>query len=62
MGGGDRTDQSREVVDGDDGTSLAYAFGVDFNGRRGEGCVYVVNRNGVVGVGGAARISVVRLE
>lgn len=42
------------MVDGDDGTSLADALGVDFNGGGGEGGVDRVNGDGVVGVGRAA--------
>ncbi len=43
------------MIDGDDGTSLADALGVDLDGRGGEGRVDVVNRDGVVGVCRAAR-------
>lgn len=41
------------MVDGDDGTSLADALGVDFNGGGGEGGVDRVDGDGVVGVGRA---------
>lgn len=43
------------MVDGDDGTSLADALGVDFDGGGGEGGVDRVDGDGVVGVGRAAR-------
>lgn len=44
-----------EVVDGDDGASLADALGVDLDGGGGEGGVDGVDGDGVVGVGRAAR-------
>lgn len=47
-------EEGGEVVDGDDGTSLADALGVDFNGGGGEGGVDRVDGDGVVGVGRAA--------
>lgn len=46
-------EEGGEVVDGDDGTSLADALGVDFDGGGGEGGVDRVDGDGVVGVGRA---------
>ena len=43
------------MVDRDDGASLADALGVDLDGRLRERRVDVVNRDGVVRVGGATR-------
>lgn len=47
-------EEGGEVVDGDDGTSLADALGVDFDGGGGEGGVDRVDGDGVVRVGRAA--------
>lgn len=47
------THQGREVIDRDDGTSLANALGINLDSRLGEGGVDVVNGDRVVRVGGA---------
>lgn len=44
-------EEGGEVVDGDDGTSLADALGVDLDGGGGEGGVDRVDGDGVVRVG-----------
>jgi hypothetical protein len=51
----DSTYEGREMINGDDGTSLSDALGVNLDGGFRERGVDVVDRDRVVGVGCATR-------